>query len=79
MLLRERLFVILERILIRRWCWRQTKGGRHNEIPTVDALWGKSRKEQGGFLATVQSKFSKARPMPRMFKSAEPPNNPTAI
>ena len=49
----ERFFGILEEIQLDSHRGRQDGGGGDDEIPTVDALWGQSRKEQGRFLAPV--------------------------
>jgi hypothetical protein len=49
----ERFFGILEEIQIDGYRGRQDGGGGDDEIPTVDALWGQSRKEEGRFLASV--------------------------
>ena len=49
----ERFFGILEKIQVDSHRGRQDGGGGDDEIPTVDALWGQSRKEQGRFLAPV--------------------------
>ena len=48
-----RFFGILEEIQVDSYRGRQDGGGGDDEIPTVDALWGQSRKEQGRFLAPV--------------------------
>ena len=49
----ERFFGILEEIQVNSHRERQDGGGGDDEIPTVDALWGQSRKEQRRFLAPV--------------------------
>ena len=49
----DRLFDILEKIQIHGDRWRQSDSRRDDEIPIIDALRGKSHKEQGGVLAPI--------------------------
>ena len=49
----DRFFAVLEKIQLRSYRWGESNSGGDDEIFVVDAVWGKSRKGQGGFLAPL--------------------------